>query len=65
MDDLRKMSDERLVAHIANWQQGTWHRVLAKQELKRRRGKPKAPQSSWIAIGITAAALLLVSVTSF
>ena len=61
LDDPRQMNDERLVHYAAAWAPGTWHRLIAEEELKRRHGRRSARPMIAVALCVIAALFVVAS----
>ena len=57
MDDIRRMTDERLTHYATTWEPGSWHRTIAEQELVSRHRRPPSGWT-WLALSLCAAAML-------
>jgi hypothetical protein len=52
------MNEERLSHYAATWEPGTWHRLIAEEELKRRHARPAS--RSMIAAAVSALVALVI-----
>jgi hypothetical protein len=64
MTDLKKMTDGELAEWIAGWKPGTMDYILGTAELDRRKNRGNTIRG-WLAIGISALALIVSVIALF